>query len=302
MVDWVDACFWNIEHFNDRVGTARIQRVADVMARMSMDVMGLVEVQEGALRKLVDAIAQRHGDRMDFAVLNVPGSQDLGVLFDTSTTTVELADDINRRHSTALAARTAGGRTAFPREPLFARCEVDQEGSAPLRFMIIVVHLKAFGDAQSRARRRLASEILTEIIDSIRDDEGLPVILGGDFNDVLNTDVLSALQQSPDLFSLTADDAQSGAISFVGDRHRSLIDHIIVSRDLQPGEIAGDDAAIVRLDRGTADFADDISDHVPLVMRVVRRGEPVEPGVGSEPSLPTVSVPAGATSVGLKFD
>ena len=117
---------------------------------------------------------------------------------------------------------------------------------------------------------------LAEIIEDIRDKEDLPVVLCGDFNERLDNDVLSSVTSSPDLFPLTADDASTNAASFVGGRTRSLIDHIIVSRDIKLGDIAGDDAAIVRLDKSTNDFADDVSDHVPIVFRIILREEPVD--------------------------
>lgn len=299
--DFADIGFWNIENFNNNVGSDRVKRVASALSRLSMDVMGLVEIREGALARLVEVMRDNHGDQADFKVLDVVGGQDLAVLFDTETADVMLADDINDRHSAALATRTAGNKLAFPREPLFARCEVFQDG-APLTFMMIVVHFKAFGDAQSRARRKLAARILAEIIEDIRETEKLPVILGGDFNDELNTDVLRALQSSPDLLALTADDAVSGAASFVGDRHRSLIDHIIVSRDVELGEISGDDAAIVRLDKSTRDFADKISDHVPIVMRVVRRDSPVDGPEAPCDEPAAIDIPAGAQRVTIDFD
>ena len=154
-------------------------------------------------------------------------------------------------------------------------CKIEQEGEA-VKFLMIVVHLKAFGDAQSRERRRLASQILAEIIEDVRENDGMPVILGGDFNEQLNNDVLNALTGSPDLFAMTADDATTDAISFVGQRHRSLIDHIIVSNDVQRGSIQGDDAAIVRLDRSVRDFADTVSDHVPIVFRMIMRAAPID--------------------------
>ncbi|MGJ8609881.1 MAG: hypothetical protein ACSHWY_02220 [Octadecabacter sp.] len=70
---------------------------------------------------------------------------------------------------------------------------------------------------------------------------------------------------------MTADDAEEGALSYIGDRYRSLIDHIVVSDDVTLSPISGDDAAIVRLDKSVQDFTRDISDHVPIVIRMVRR-------------------------------
>lgn len=297
--DFADVGFWNIEHFNGQISQQRVERVADVLDRLSMDVMGLVEVEKPALEDLVEALRQR-GNAVDFKLLDVPGRQDLAVLFDLETTTVELADDIEQRHRQALSVTTPSGRSAFPRKPLFARCRV-VDNTEPIEFMMIVVHLKAFGDAQSKARRRLAAEVLNEIIEDVRNNENLPVVLGGDFNETLNNDVLDSLLSSPDLFTLTSDDAMNNAISFIGSRHRSLIDHIMVSRDVRLGSIAGDDAAIVRLDRGVRDFSDDVSDHVPIVMRMVGRSTPIDvPDVGGEEET-SLPVPTGTTKVTLNF-
>jgi endonuclease/exonuclease/phosphatase family metal-dependent hydrolase/S1-C subfamily serine protease len=273
--DFIDAGFWNIEHFNGDVSTQRVGRVADVLAQLSMDVMGLVEVEKPALERLVRALRDR-GSAAEFRVLDTPGRQDLAILFDSETATVELATDINQRHGTALAARTRAGLKAFPREPLFARCQVRLGNVQFTEFMMIVVHFKAFGDAQSRARRRLAAKLLAQIIDDVREQTRLPVVLGGDFNESLNTEVLGALTGSPDLFAMTSDDALTNAATFVGGSHLSLIDHIIVSKDVRPGDIMGDDAAIVRLDKDVSNFTRDISDHVPIVFRMVGRTAPLE--------------------------
>ena len=298
--DFADIGFWNIEHFNDTVTNTRVQDVADVFSRLSMDVMGLVEVQQGALDRLVTEMQSR-GDAVDYQYLNVSGRQDLAVLYDVDTSTVELVEDIPNRHAELLNARSPSGKTVFPRHPLFAKCSVTEGNSTPVEFIMIVVHLKAFGDAQSRARRRLAAQALATIIQDIHETEQIPVVLGGDFNERLDTDVLSALTGSPDLFSMTADDASNNAISYVGQRHRSLIDHIIVSRDVQAGDIAGDDAAIVRLDRSVSDFASDVSDHVPIVFRMIYRNRPIvieEP----EPEPHRISIPEGSSTVAVGFE
>ncbi|WDE02095.1 trypsin-like peptidase domain-containing protein [Thalassomonas actiniarum] len=273
--DFADVMFWNIEHFNNGVSNTRVNKVASIINDFSMDVMGLVEVQEGAMKKLVEALRLK-GTETDFEILDVRGSQDLSVLYNRDTTEVMLRDDLNQKYADLLDARTRGGKRAFPREPLFAECTVKADNHGAVKFMLIVLHLKAFGDAASRARRTLASEKLVNIIKDIRDEQSLPVIMGGDYNDILNTEVFAALQDSPDLFALTADDSDSDAATYVGGSRRSVIDHIVISRDLSPADISGDDAAIVRIDKSMADFVNDISDHVPLAMRLVMRGTPVD--------------------------
>lgn len=299
--DFADVGVWNIEHFNRNVSAQRVNNVADVVARLALDVFGLVEVEKPALEQLVDELQSR-GFAMDFKLLDVSGSQDIAVLFDRDTSSVKLRPDIAERNVDRLRARTPAGKTAFPRFPVFAECRVADADGADVHFIFIVVHLKAFGDAESRARRRLAAEKIAEIIDDIRVNDGLPVILGGDFNDRLNTDVFAPLQDSPDLFALTADDASTDAISFVGDSHRSLIDHIVVSSDIQLGEIMGDDAAIIRLDRSVRDFSDDVSDHVPIVFRMILRDEPIEVDTGGSAGGLVFAVPPSTTKVRLKFE
>lgn len=308
---FADVGFWNIEHFNNDIDDQRVSDVADVIENLSLDAVGLTEVQEGAMNRLLGEL-NRRGLRYGFVLRNTRGRQDLAVLFDTDTTTVELRSDLEEANRSLLRARTANGQTAFPRTPLFAECTVAQ-GDDEVKFIMIVVHLKAFGDVESRARRRLAAEKLGEIIQNIRNEVDLPVVLGGDFNEELNNDVLSGVTDSPDLFPLTADDAQNGAASFVGRRFSSLIDHIIVSRDARLGDIAGDDAAIVRLDRSVDGFADDVSDHVPVVFRMIIRDEPIvqqpapreqpvviDPLTG-QPGSVVIDIPDGVSTIEVEF-
>lgn len=282
-LEFADIGFWNIEHFNDAISDARVDKVAGVLGHLSLDAMGLVEVQKDAMDRVVASL-QALGHSYDYKYLDVKGRQDLAVLYDSKTTEVNISAKILNRHKTAWAAKTGSGRTAFPRRPLIAHVKVapNTKSGDPVEFIMILLHLKAFGDPQSKARRRLAAEILTEVIADIREIEKLPVVLGGDLNETLNTDVLSLLTDAPDLFTLTTDDAADNALSYVGARHRSLIDHIVVSNDVHMSPISGDDAAIVRLDKSVADFTRDVSDHVPLVIRMVSRDAPMQIGVADK--------------------
>ena len=298
--DFADIGFWNIEHFNRNVSDERIEAIADVVGRLSLDALGLMEVQEEALDRLVEVLGRR-GWAVNYKLLNVRGSQDLAVLYDTDTTTVNVRDDIAQRNLQRLNAKTPGGKTVFPRHPLFAECTVRDGNNQEIRFLMMVVHLKAFGDSQSRARRTLASQMLAEIIQDIREHDNLPVVLGGDFNDRLDTNVFDALTDAPDLFAMTADDATTDTVSYIGGRYRSLIDHVIVSRDIRLGEIAGDDTAIVRLDKSVRDFSNTVSDHLPLVFRMVYRGRPIlitPEELGQEIR---VSIPEGARTLEMTF-
>lgn len=281
--DFADVGFWNIEHFNDKISDDRIGKVAEVIGHLSLDVLGLIEVQRGALDRLKSAL-QGLGYAYDYKYLDVRGRQDLAVLYDMNTSEVTLATDILNRHGDAWLSETGSGRSAFPRRPLIARARIasksgsseNEDSDRAVEFIMMSAHLKAFGDPESQARRRLAAQILAETIEDIRATEKMPVVLGGDLNETLNTDVLTALTEAPDLYTLTSDDADDNALSYVGASHRSLIDHIVVSNDVQMSPISGDDAAIVRLDKSVRDFTRDISDHVPLVIRMVSREKPLQ--------------------------
>lgn len=296
--DFADIGIWNIEHFNDRVSDRRIQDVGSIIARLNLDIMGLVEVQRDALRRLQDDLLRR-GWETQFDVQDENGSQDLGVIWDEETSKVRLRRDLLEEFAEQIGARTPTGRTAFPRRPLFADCRVAQDGR-DVEFTLILLHLKAFGDPQSRARRELAAEKLAEIVDALGDEK--PVVIGGDFNELITSDALAPLATYPDMLSLTTDDANDGALSYVGARHRSLIDHFIVSADARLGDIRADDAAIIRFDQTVRGFVDKVSDHVPLVIRMVfHEGG----GIAVQPSGPddvvSVPIPEGVNRLQLEF-
>ncbi len=275
---FADVGIWNLKHFDGCTAGQWIEDLPNVMARLALDVLGLVEIEPGLLDRVVAALGHR-GFGLGYVVPDVPGSQGLAVLYDRDTTTVTLRQDVYERQAALLQARTPSGRFALPSSPLFAECVV-RNGEGSVRFLMIVTHLKAFGDVQSRARQRQMAESLAVIIEDIRERERLPIVLGGTFSERLDNDLLSALNASPDLFSLTADNAAADAVSYIGDCHRSLIDHIVVSRDTYLGEISGDDTAFLRLDRSIRDITAGVSDQVPVVFRLVYRAEPVE----SQPS------------------
>ena len=182
--DFADIGFWNIEHFNDSISDNRVEQVAKVIGHMSLDALGLIEVQRGAMDRLKTAL-QGLGYAYDFAYLNVRGRQDLAVLYDMNTTEVTLSKAIMDRNKSAWSAETGSGRSAFPRRPLVAHVKIaaktgrDNKAGDPVEFIIISAHLKAFGDPESQARRRLAATILAEVIEDIRATEKLPVVLGG---------------------------------------------------------------------------------------------------------------------------
>lgn len=271
---FADIGFWNIEHLNNGVSDKRIKDVADVVKLMSMDVLGLVEVQNGALDRLVDQLALK-GVNLAYEYYNAHGTQDLAVLYDKETSTVEMLSQLYVDYKDLLDSRIQSGQKAFAggRLPLFAKCTVlDKDRSKQVDLIMIVVHLKAMGDSISKARRKASAQILYTIISDLKrrpEFKDLPIVLGGDFNDVVDSYTLASITNATDLFTLTTDDHNNDAMTYVGGGFTNVIDHIVVSTDAKLGTIADDDAAIIRLDRSIRDFADHVSDHVPVITRLL---------------------------------
>lgn len=301
---FADIAFWNIEHFNNGVSNNRIKQVAALMSDLAMDVWGLTEVQHGAMAKLTRSMSS-HGDNMDFYVEDMRGAQDIALLWNSDTTDVVPLPELLNKFESQLSDRTSSGKTAFPRPPLFAKVTV-KEGANPVAFIMLVVHLKAYvDDPSSQARRRLAATHLSTIVDSLQQEYQLPVMIGGDYNELLTSGVLDSLTQDADMLTLTDQDAVNGAISYVGRRYRSLIDHIVITRDAVVGAIDNDDVAIIRLDKNIPDFSEDVSDHVPVAMRLVynQAGQALDDNQTTTDTsgiLQEINIPDGASKIVFK--
>lgn len=269
--EFADIGFWNIENFFGNVSEGRVKRIAKLLGDINMDALGLIEIGEANMKKLASRM-RSNGENVDFVFLDTPNEQrDLAILFDKDTTTVEILTDVIDRHEN-LITETISGKRVFPRMPLIAKVTVENDDAESTTFVMIVVHLKSKAGGNkplSRKRRARAAESLRIIADDIRDSLKLPVIIGGDYNEDLSNDVLSGLTDAPEFFTLTSNDEEDGAISFLNPRFASLIDHVVVAGDLKIGEIKGDDLAIVRFDQSISDFDELFSDHTPLVMRLV---------------------------------
>ena len=87
----------------------------------------------------------------DYVYFDADWKQDLAVLYDKRTTEAWKRDDLYERYADILHTRARSGKSVFAggRLPLFAQCKV-REGEKQVEFLMIVVHLKAFGDKTSR--------------------------------------------------------------------------------------------------------------------------------------------------------
>jgi endonuclease/exonuclease/phosphatase family metal-dependent hydrolase len=157
-----------------------------------------------------------------------------------------------------------GDPDRFPRPPLAVTFEVKGRVGAS-RFTVVVVHLKAMIDAESRDRRRRAILALDAWMTAHR-EAGHPVMVIGDWNDDIDApadvNVFAPMLDRPDAYApLTLAPAQRDEYSYIP--FRRLIDHIVVTADAAKRfpALAVD---AVKLDATIPNYAEVVSDHRPV--------------------------------------
>ena len=152
----------------------------------------------------------------------------------------------------------------FPRPPLFAHVEV--QGDSAIDFDIVVVHLKAQVDADSRERRRLGCEALETWLETrLATSEEQDVMILGDFNDELldppEVNVFGAFLDHPDEYAfLSLPAEQAGAFSLIP--FEAMIDHVLVTTDMLD-EVGDGETEVLELDRSVVSYGE-LSDHRPV--------------------------------------
>jgi endonuclease/exonuclease/phosphatase family metal-dependent hydrolase len=253
--DAFEAVTWNLHNFAEDAGRDEVTLAAQAIAAMGCDLVAIQEIAED--------------DRFDQLLVELPDwsgyqamsdrYQNLGFVWLDSTVTVVSIGEIRPDIEDAWRP--------FPRWPLVV--EVLWQGR-PLA--LINNHYKAFGDADSQERRRLASEILEAHIATAY--AGQAVILLGDLNDHLDdpedSNVFLPFLTRPEQYRF-ADMAvalgpPAGWSWGPGSSH---LDHILVTAPLFAAlEADGSACYTVRLDQAlpSGQFRDDLSDHAPVVV------------------------------------
>lgn len=70
---------------------------------------------------------------------------------------------------------------------------------------------------------------------------------------------------------------------------------------VRAGDIQGDDAAIVRLDRSVRDFSDTVSDHVPVLFRMIYRNQPIDIEEPKRPDVHSINIPEDFSIAEVSF-
>ncbi len=269
----IDVGFWNIEWFNRNYQT-KLQRVAEVIVKMNLDIWAFEETSPEATRALTKYLNEvYHLDfACDFSEPDAPGDdQTTAVMWNKKTVDGEKVkwpeeiDEWFHVHSLNfddLNLEAVEGQV-FDRYPGLFRFA--NKGGEEFEFLLVPLHLKAKGEGQKR--RRMAAAILAAAVDRMinKYEVDRDWVIGGDYNAPLASDDFSKLI-SGGMVPLSAGDEEGGAFSYVKGP-LSMIDHIFLSPTLAQTHGA-DDFFIVAHDKEIPDYLTALSDHRPVLVRL----------------------------------
>ncbi|WP_244238291.1 lamin tail domain-containing protein [Corallococcus terminator] len=261
---------WNIEWFGDTGygptdEALQLANVTAVLADAGPDVMGVAEIvsetQFNALKAGLpgyDGLLASDSSRVGGASYYYSATdQKVGVLFKSGV--VQLLD--------ANVVLSSCVSDFAGRPPLRVDLRVTR-GSVKVDLTVMVLHMKAFADADAYARRQAASACLKDYLDTNLPTQNVMVM--GDWNDdvdasiyVTNPSPFQNLVSDPARYKfLTQSLSESGVRSTVS--NTQFIDHQLVTNELVPYHVA--DSTVV-LRPTIANYKDTTSDHYPIFSR-----------------------------------
>jgi endonuclease/exonuclease/phosphatase family metal-dependent hydrolase len=263
----LDVGSWNIEWLGETTQgppdeALQLQNARDVLMGSDLDIWGVAEVVsnktfdeikkgmpgfDGFLAN--DARVTNGADYYDET------EQKVGVLFRSSAATFVSASLV----LTAQAASFAG------RPPLEVRLTVNL-GGVTRDLSLLVLHMKAFDDAESWEKRKAASVALKAYLDGSHATDD--VIVVGDFNDTVKGSIVSGKDSPYQNFVTDADYRFATDALTVGTTvgRTTAIDHHLLTNELFGRYVVGS-AEAYRVDMFIADFASTTSDHYPVLSR-----------------------------------
>ncbi|WP_010662584.1 endonuclease/exonuclease/phosphatase family protein [Marinilabilia salmonicolor] len=248
--DDLEIVTFNLENFPKSGNT--IMHTAELLEHLNADVVAVQEISNaGALNELAN---QMDGWEAVFTTSPTSYGQSLGYLF--KATEVELLEE-----STQVWFEE--DTYNFPRTPFVIKIKHRDSG---METMLVNLHLKAMGDDTSVGRRRTASTMLQEYIDTNHPDDF--VIVLGDWNDELNEDkaiddVFSNFSEASELYRFVDETIADGGEQYWSyPSWPSHIDHILITDEWFS---YFESAMTIRADQCFEDYEDYISDHRPVV-------------------------------------
>jgi endonuclease/exonuclease/phosphatase family metal-dependent hydrolase len=290
---FADVVSWNIEHLHGEGSFHRIPRVAEFMRGFRCDFWGLQEVDETAVKRLVDTINSSGNLRYQF--LTVPGKgQQSGCLFRTDTARVEMLDSPSGFFENEITVELAGNkgkskRKVFLRDPLLCDVRVRQSAGKVFDFRCAIVHLKStdtkLKDTGNSLRAAAAKELARWIAQDRKSGVEKDYLVMGDMNAETAAQGLEPFSKTNKLRLLSVGmkakhgtEGDNAAITrFASGR---LLDHIVITADAAPFMPQSDkkEQIIVRADVSVPGFKDideknpkvhTLSDHVPVAVRFI---------------------------------
>jgi endonuclease/exonuclease/phosphatase family metal-dependent hydrolase len=252
----LEVATWNIENYPKNDSTPAV--LANLIASLDLDIVALQEVQDiAAFNELVERLRGYEG-MLSSHTYGDGTYQKVGYVYRTELVSMTGAFLLFSQQG-----------YEFPRPPFKVDVTVDN-GSRSFTFTSIALHLKAGGGFSDRQRREEAVVLLEDHMRTTIDGTGNgSIMVLGDFNDTLagaGANVFSPLSSSGDLYTIrTTDNSTSGDISFVPSS--VLLDHIVTSAELD-AELPGSAAIIPRLDMQMTGYVGQVSDHLPVIVRV----------------------------------
>jgi len=283
----LDVATWNIEWFGASFNgpsddAVQVSNVADIVQGTGIDLWAVQEITDTG--RFADLLASLP-DYWDGFLATDSGQQRIGYLYDSRILSLRMNAHILQGFQHSFASRP----------PLKAEFNVELPDTS-FTVTLINVHMKAFSDASSYARRVDAALRVKNHID-FTSLSSQAVLFLGDFNDELlasthqgMTSPYAPFVQDPDRYSmLTLPIEQDGISTYLGG---GTIDHMIATNEMAELLIAGSTQVLTRLVTVNG-YAARTSDHLPMVASFGRSvGTSVgtdDPGEGVLPSAPAIT-------------
>lgn len=259
---------WNIEWFgsgdrgpeNERLQRDNVIRVLD---SLDADLYALQEIKS---REELTRITRRMDGFRGFVAEDIDWIQKTAFIYNTLT--------IDSLSSGLITRRQNGFDWANGRYPMFFSFNY-RYNSQVLPVFAVVIHAKASTDHDSYLRRVRAADSLYAYL--INEKPNTNIILLGDFNDDVDLSIID--NQSPSPYqSFTGDTANflvvtrsisaAGRTSFLGTATSDLVDHIVLSNELEDEYITGSEqifsSPLNYIDR----YGSTTSDHLPVWVKL----------------------------------
>ncbi len=268
-VNTVDIGSWNVEWFGDTTNgptdEAKQQaNVAQVLAQLDLDLVGLVEVvSEEAFKALMAKLPDHEG-----LIVTDPRVTGGKSYYSANEQKVAL---VYRKRFTVDSARVVLTESAWQfggRPPMEVKLSF-AEGGKPRTLVVMVAHFKAMANLDGYTRRVAAAAALKTYLDTEYPRSWVLVV--GDLNDDIDT---STYHSSVSPFaSLVADPAyrfttdtltatnQSTTVHF-----SSTIDHHLATHELAARYVTNS-AKVLRVDSVIKDYGTTTTDHYPVLTR-----------------------------------